>query len=280
MIKLALSDLDNTLVWGDMPRVATPATRKAIHQALHAGVRFAPATGRKASSLPELFCQDEKCYETALANNGQTIYLDGKLVHEVDFSPSSLQRAAQALEPFGDAWLVVDFLDEPPLAIGAPMELIREHPEHFWRVKRSADKVPERPIPKASVRVIAGFSRGRKIRHVLADACPDLDFVFPTQERPLIDVVPRGWGKGAAGLWLAKRLGIAPDEVCCFGDAGNDLEMFSRFSNSVAVENAKPDAAAAARWHIGPASEDSVGKAIAEIARAAAAGEDPSFMRD
>ena len=146
-------------------------------------------------------------------------------------------------------------------------------------VTRSVDEVPDRPVVKANVRVVGDFVRGREVRSALKEACPELDFVFPMQERPHIDLLPAGWDKGAAGEWLARNLGLANDEVCCFGDAENDLSLFARFKNSVAVANATPAVAMAARWHIGRADEDAVADVILDIARSTAAGEMPSFMR-
>ena len=59
-----------------------------------------------------------------------------------------------------------------------------------------------------------------------------------------------------------------------FGDAGNDLAMFDAVENAVAVANATPEAAVAARWHIGACADD----AVAQIIEQVAAGEWP-FVR-
>jgi hydroxymethylpyrimidine pyrophosphatase-like HAD family hydrolase len=56
--------------------------------------------------------------------------------------------------------------------------------------------------------------------------------------------------------------------------------MLQAVTNSVAVANASPEAAAIARWHIGDALDESVAHAMAEIAAATARGEMPAFMRD
>ena len=61
-----------------------------------------------------------------------------------------------------------------------------------------------------------------------------------------------------------------------FGDAGNDLTMFSVVENAVAVANATPEAAAAARWHIGRCDEDAVAATIEQIV---AGTWDPRLMR-
>ena len=52
-----------------------------------------------------------------------------------------------------------------------------------------------------------------------------------------------------------------------FGDAGNDLSMLSHVPDSVAVANATPEAAAAARWHIGACADDAVADAVLALAR-------------
>lgn len=281
MIKLILSDLDNTLAWAG-EHIVTPRARAAIHAARAAGVHFAPATGRAPSALDWMFDNDKACLATVLADNGQLIYIDGKLVHEVPLDLEVLRRCARALDAMDDAWLVVDYVDTgEQYAVGAPADYLEKYRvPYFFAVTGRVDKVPDRPTVKANVRVVGDFKRGHQVRAALKDACPEFDFVFPMQERPHIDILPAGWDKGVAGEWLARNLGIANDEVCCFGDAENDLPLFTRFKNSVAVANATPVAANAARWHIGRADEDAVADAILDIARSTEAGEMPSFMRD
>lgn len=280
MIKLILSDLDNTLAWAG-EHVVTPYARDAIHAAQAAGVHFAPATGRAPSALTWMFDNDEACLSTVLADNGQLIYVDGKLVHEVPLGCEALRQCARVLDSMDDAWLVLDYVGTgEQYAVRAPADYLEKYrTPYFFVVTGSVDEVPDRPVVKANVRVVGDFVRGREVRSVLKEACPELDFVFPMQERPHIDILPSGWDKGAAGEWLAHSLGLTNDEVCCFGDAENDLPLLTRFENSVAVDNATPVAAQAARWHIGRADEDAVADAIFDIARSTAAGEMPSFMR-
>ena len=79
--------------------------------------------------------------------------------------------------------------------------------------------------------------------------------------------MPAGWNKGAAALYLRDYLGVAPEDVFVFGDAENDLTMLTAVENSVAVANATPAAAAAARWHIGACEDLAVADAISALAR-------------
>ena len=55
MIKLVLSDMDNTIVPLGAGRVSD-RVRDAVHACLDAGVRFAPATGRDPDGLERFFC--------------------------------------------------------------------------------------------------------------------------------------------------------------------------------------------------------------------------------
>lgn len=91
--------------------------------------------------------------------------------------------------------------------------------------------------------------------------------------------MPAGVNKGSSLGALLDELGISSDEVVFFGDAENDLQIMEKVENSVAVANATPAAAAAARWHIGSSADDSVAAALEDIACSAREGRLPSFMR-
>ena len=78
---------------------------------------------------------------------------------------------------------------------------------------------------------------------------------------------------------IARELGIRADEVCVFGDSENDIAMFDAVPFSVAVANACSEAKAAARFEVGDCREESVAKALLEIAAASRSGELPAFLR-
>jgi hydroxymethylpyrimidine pyrophosphatase-like HAD family hydrolase len=56
--------------------------------------------------------------------------------------------------------------------------------------------------------------------------------------------------------------------------------MIEAVPNSVAVSNASPEVARAARWHIGSSADDAVADALFQIAEAAETGELPAFMHE
>ena len=96
MIKLVLSDMDNTLVpFG--ARTASPRTIEAIHDVLDAGVRFGPATGRDYVELMRFFSMDESCFMSGIFSNGKRVRVDGEYVRTVTFDHDVLVRIDEAL---------------------------------------------------------------------------------------------------------------------------------------------------------------------------------------
>ena len=126
------------------------------------------------------------------------------------------------------------------------------------------DDVPSAGITKANVFIRGDLERTREVVALLNREVDGLDFDVPQAQ--FSNVMPAGWNKGAALAWLLKRLGIGRDEAVVFGDAGNDLEMFSTVDHSVAVAGALPEARVAARWHIGAVEDDAVPAAIEALA--------------
>ncbi|APX73233.1 Cof-type HAD-IIB family hydrolase [Companilactobacillus allii] len=53
-----------------------------------------------------------------------------------------------------------------------------------------------------------------------------------------IDIIQPGMNKAAGLSKLGKELNIKPEEMCAFGDGGNDIEMLQYVGNGIAMENA------------------------------------------
>lgn len=282
MIRLALTDLDDTLIAVGAPR-ASDAALAAIHAMLDQGLHFGPVSGRIPSAMGWMFAGDEACYATGAFANGQMIYVDGELVHQETLDTAALQHVADVLDDQVDGAVLAiydvmgdgkaSFVTRDASRLDGYPEVRREvgHP--------TLPALDERATyVKANVHVAGDLARRTVVRDLLRRECPAFDFVFPNPQAPLIDLGPHGWDKGTAVVELARQLGVGLDEVATFGDSENDLPMLRAVPNSVAVANASPEAAAAARWHIGPSSADSVAGALQDIADASHAGDLPSFM--
>ena len=279
MIKLALTDLDDSLIRVGLPH-ATHHALDAIHAMLDAGLRFGPCTGRVPWDLHLLFAEDSAAYQTGVTVNGQLVYIDGELVFDKPIPHEGLQKVANTVYDFpGTALMINDFGNRYSVGISA-QEIGRYYAE-FGRIGNVRVRIPEdRPIYKANIRVVGDKNRLHEVRRQLMHLVPELDFVYPNPHVNYIDVASKGWSKAKGVEVLVRELGIALDEVAVFGDAENDLDVLSYVPNSAAMANATPAAAKAARWHIGASADDAVADALLQIVEAARNGSMPAYMHD
>lgn len=284
MIKLVLTDLDNTLIPhkpGEEFHDAKISDEglAAIRALMDAGVHFGPATGRDPSSMAETFREEAWTYSSGAYANGQLVIVDNQVVHREWTPVEPLQRVSNILDAQPDGFLVFfDMEGEGPnWGVSRKFTAEQADEEGFLRVSRMLPEVEE-PTLKVIIRLFDS-NNALKLLDLLRAEVPELDFVFPSPDAMVIDITPKGYGKGSAAHIMAKHLGITLDEVAVFGDADNDISMLEAVPNSIAVANASPQAAAVARWHIAGALEDSVAQAMAQIAAATARGEMPAFMR-
>lgn len=282
MIKLVLTDLDNTLVPFGREEVSDRAMA-AIHALAEQGIRFGPASGRALGSLRRFFRFDDACTDTAVASNGLEVYADGRLVAAWEFDRSVLARALAAVRRLPSAALVVEDPDdetEPPVLVGLGdvRYALLDEPLVFPHGYRVADEVPEGVrLTKVSFCYDAAHVSREEMEAAIAESAPELD---PRKSiNDWFDVAPTGWSKANGVRALAAALGVPLDDVVVFGDNLNDLEMLELVPHSVAVANAVPCAAAAARHHVGASADDAVAAAMEQIAAAAAEGLLPGFLR-
>lgn len=285
MIKLALTDLDDTLIPAGAPHASARAM-EAIHRMLDAGLHFGPVTGRVPAAMRWMFCGDEACGQTGAYVNGQLVYVDGELVHEETLDVAVLDAIGAFLADRSDCALSVYDLDDVSESsdgatyyLGATVSEMGRHPEVFGADPQVLDRLMWKRCVKANVRCALPQPQMVELRDDLRERFPQFDYVFPAVNGIFIDILPLGWSKGKSVEVLAKHLGIGHDEVAAFGDSENDLSMLGAVTHSVAVANASAQVKAAARWHIGASAEDAVAEALDDIANAAATGAMPSFMR-
>lgn len=281
VIRLVLSDMDGTLLPAGGDHVSY-RTIQAIRALEDAGIAFAPATGRDTYDLDRLFFGARDCYQHAIAVNGKRVYVDGKLHYEALLDHSDLQVLVQMLAGVPNAFLVVEPAHNPRgqkpwYCVGGRQGDVDWFCEHVHFKGVACETLPDEPAIGAEIACAGSDDQYEALLEQARTLVPHCRFV--TSQVHWSDVLPTGVSKGTGLDVLVEGLGIGLDEVVFFGDANNDLDLMAKVACSVAPSNATPEAAAAARWHIGPCAEDSVAAALEEIARAVAAGETPAFMR-
>lgn len=267
MIKLALSDMDNTLIPFGRECVSQ-RTIDAIHACQEQGVDFGPTTGRDRSELAGFFGGDRSCYNTAVCVNGQKVYYLRSLVFERNLDDEPLRQVAELVATRPGCAFVTYRSDGLGDWVGISRE---EMGSMFDRAFMAGgmwhEKLPIYPVAKAGIICLDGQDALDELQAELTASFPMFDFLNTVVN--WVDVSIHGWSKVEGVKNLIDTLRLSLDEVCVFGDADNDLTMLSYIPNSCAVANANENAAAAARWHIGASADDGVAIALEQIAEAA-----------
>ena len=257
-IRLILSDVDGTILpYGE--RCVSGRVISAFHAALDAGIHIGPASGRGFSYIPTAFGGDAACTVTCLATNGMQVYVDGHLIHQVTVPRDSLVQVAELLRALPHAGLIC-FEDGAPLLIEGDVEDLEMSFPAYARACRKVDTIPNHGIEKANVFVGGDMRYTQEVFEHLCAHVDDLDFNLPMVG--FLNILPVGWSKASGIDLMCETLGIGLEDVVVFGDGGNDVEMLEHVPNSVAVAGAAPEAAAAARWHIGRCEDDAVAQVI------------------
>ncbi len=282
MIKLVLSDMDGTLLPKGGDHVSY-RTIQAVRALADAGVRFAPATGRQSYELDKRFFGARECYATAITANGKRVYVDGELRHEVLVDPEVLVRLNAMLAFVPNAFLVVETADSwngtrPWYCVGARAGDAEWFGRTVGFTAEACEELPSEPAISAEIACAGSDEQYEELIDRARELVPECEFA--TSQVHWCDVMPKGVNKGTALQVLLDELGIDSDEVLFFGDAENDLTLMDAVPNSVAVANATPAAAEAARWHVGDVANEGATEAMEEIARATRAGETPVFMSE
>ena len=267
MIKLVLSDMDNTLIPFGRERVSQ-RTIDAIHACQEQGVDFGPATGRDRAELAGFFGDDRSCYNTAVCVNGQKVYYLRSLVFERSLDAESLKRAARHVQSLPGCAFVTYRSDGLGDWVGITREEMGSMYDRAFMAGGMHNKeLPVYPAAKAGVICMGGQDAIDRLQAELEAACSML--AFPNTVVNWMDVTIKGWTKVEGVKELIKTLRLSRDEVCVFGDADNDLTMLKYIPNSCAMANANSNAKAAARWQVGASANDGVAIALEQIAEAA-----------
>ena len=257
MIRLIAVDMDGTLL--DADHVTVPHRNiAALRAASEQGAALAIASGRTWSLIADAV-EQLGLMDYAIVGNGAAIQ-----------DVKGRRRIYEKSIPRGQAVEIIRLLHRERLPFEVycagqnyvargDMELVRPHclsPE-FARLYGEKTLFPDALETVLAGRAVEKFN----IFHVPADRLPRvLEEVSATGPVAVansfaqnLEIAAGGVNKGTALQALAAHLGLGPEQVMAFGDAGNDLEMLSWALWSFAMANGTREAKAAAR-HQAPAN--------------------------
>lgn len=236
MIRLIASDLDGTLVSGNMAALPE-GFPDVVRELKRRGIIFAAASGRQYHNLQQLFepVKDDIAY--ICENGALTIYQD-KILHKVEIPSETAIPIIKRLEAEPGTEVLVSGAFHSYIR---PKETLFE--EYIKGMKNQYKVVSDltdigEPIVKLALFEKEGTETRDRQKYWQSQFPPSvkvvtsgslwLDFLFPDAH------------KGVGMQVLSNHLGIRKEEILSFGDNYNDIEMFKASGVSVAVENARP----------------------------------------
>lgn len=235
MIKLVAVDMDGTFLKND--QTYDEAHFAQLYQKMQEkGIQFVVASGNQYFQLESFFTKyPEVIY---VAENGALIRKQEKIYALHQYST----EAVQAIEQFLLSQKEIEFLVCGAESAYELRKFGQEYYDaskpyyHHLKVIDSLDGIDDQVL-KFAIR------------------CPDdkTDYYVDLFQKKLqpycnatssghgdIDLIQPGMHKAHGLAELGEILGISLDEMCAFGDGGNDLEMLKEVGDGVAVANAAP----------------------------------------
>lgn len=254
-IKLIAFDLDGTFL--DDDKKVPEKNIQAVKAAVERGIICMPATGRLARGIPKpVFDLPELRY--ILASNGASLY-DLKTEQAIYKADMALQTALRLCDymdrlpviyscfQFERGYMNRVLHDKIPEFLGhAPV--INEYVQSINRPIASVHGMLEKrgqPVEKMIM-----FYRQEELR-LRAEQLEHMPKAFPelkiSSSLPFnIEINDGDADKGRALSALCAHLGIAKENVVCFGDASNDITMLNAAGIGIAMSNGANSAKAAA----------------------------------
>jgi len=239
--KLVALDIDGTLYanvpsTGAVEETISPAVHEAVHRATDAGVPVVLATGRSTFGITGVLQQlglprEPGTQVLTVASNGSVVfrYPPVEVIHTVTFDASKIVR--MILEEIPHAMVAVE-------EIGVGYRVNRHFPDGEITGEMTLQTVDEL-VAEPVTRVIIRDPHSSEEEFVeLAEKVGLHGTNYFIGWTAWLDLAPEGVSKASALADVARRLGVAQEDVLAIGDGRNDLEMLQWAGRGVAMGQA------------------------------------------
>lgn len=256
-IKMLVFDVDGTLY--DLVRHEIPATAiEAIQKAKANGYLFVIATGRAHYGLGKALNDLQPDYILSVSG-GVVVDKSGTVISHHDFSKADVdglltfcqEQEAGLVFKFMDHMYIyqhpekIDWLEGQKHSDIGPEPFI-DHPQQDRHLQDLPQSASVHADPKAVNRVYGNHAK----------------LQFLPYSKDGYDVVLKGINKGVGLQELMNYLKLDKDEVACFGDNFNDLEMMQVAGHPIAMGNAIEEVKKAAEYITTASDQDGIYHAL------------------
>lgn len=261
---LVATDVDGTLI-DDEERVSD-RTRAAVQAVVSSGTPFVLATGRPPRWIPPVV-EQLGFAPLAVCANGAVLYDSAadRVLSAAVLSADELAWVADvANSVLPGCGLAAERIGASAHDAATPQFVSAPGYEHAWLNPDNTELADHEVIAEPAVKLLIRLASATS--HEMAEAlapqlCGMVDVTYST-DNGLIEISASGVTKASGLHLMAEHLGVAADGIVAFGDMPNDIPMLSMARHGVAVENAHPDAKAAADEVTATNTEDGVARIL------------------
>lgn len=248
MIKLILTDLDNTLLRSD--KSISAYTLQVLNECHNQGILigFASARGESASARfinaanPDVF----------ISNGGATVTVNGKSIYEATLSAETTDTILSMCKKYTHSDITAEAID------GYYCNFVPNDPDRRAASKYSDFSCFHKPVYKITAE-LENPDWAAHIAHVCPE-CATYQFSGENWHR----FASKEARKENAMRILADHLNLDQSSIAAFGDDINDLEMLRNAGMGIAVANAVPQVKQSADHITDSNDEDGVARFIAK----------------
>jgi Cof subfamily protein (haloacid dehalogenase superfamily) len=269
-------DLDGTLL---CPRgTVTPRVRRAIHEALRAGVLVCFATGRNYTES-RMVLEAVEHYASAVFVGGAMVIDTARQVtlHRTLMDPELARELCAVLEGMGQAVLALQDTDHAGVDYLISDGVVLNESLRKWfegcgsAVRRTRGLAQHHHEHTVRIGIVAESKSVDAVRKTLEARFGGRIFVqnihVPSYGVDVLEVFDPSVNKWEGILHIARRHGIAPQEIVAIGDDVNDIHMIRNAGLGVAMGNARPQIKALANRVIGSNEEEGLASFLEELIR-------------
>ncbi|TGD22011.1 HAD family phosphatase [Companilactobacillus suantsaicola] len=234
-IKLVATDMDATFL-DDTKHFDNERFKQISQYMTDNGIYFVSASGNQYYQLKNFF----KDYPKTLfvAENGAFVASHSEIFQAWHFPDDLVTRILKVLAETSNIQYVVCGQKSAYVLESAPQRFFETTSFYFPRTKKvsSTEEIDDK-ILKFSVN--CPVTETEKYMQLLQNGIGD-EVSIVTSGHGDIDIIQTDINKATGLNYLGEKLNIKPEEMCAFGDGGNDLEMLSFVGHGVAMDNASP----------------------------------------
>lgn len=235
MIKLILFDIDGTL--RDEQKGIHQTTIEALKKCHEQGICLGICTGRTMGVIPQEVLDLD--FEVIISGGGNVIKIGDKVIKEVYFQASLVKKFQQQFFKYPYSIETVDrvYMNEKAANILRAMN----EAKGITDLSKEAIKYEDNLASLKELKKVSKICLWSKeaMRMCLKAQMNKIDFaqVKEMENDYYYEIINYGCHKGEAVKTVLQALSLNQNEVMCFGDGKNDIEMFIECGFSVAMEN-------------------------------------------